>query len=101
MTYDPAQPIDLIFNYINNLVKYALASEAELTQRQTINLALVILHKKIIFKDDIREWKRTTPAYKTRDNFKHNFQESHLDLRETGRTIDELGFYNANAIVNK
>ena len=30
--YDPAQPIDIIFNYIDNLVEYARASEAELTQ---------------------------------------------------------------------
>ena len=44
MTYDPSQPITIIFNSIDDLVKYARAAEAELTQIQTINLALVILH---------------------------------------------------------
>ena len=73
MTYDPSQPIDLIFNSIDELVEYAGAAKAELTQSQTINLALVILHIQLIFKDDIQAWKRTNPAYKTWDNFKHDF----------------------------
>ena len=44
MTYSPYQPIDLIFNPISDLVKYALAADMELTQSHTINLVLVILH---------------------------------------------------------
>ena len=80
-TYNPSQPIDLIFNSIDNLVKYALAAEAELTQSQTINLSLVILHKQRIFKDGICAWKCTTSAYKNWDNFKHNFREDQLELR--------------------
>ena len=63
MTYDPAQPIDIIFNSINDLVKYARAAEAELTQSQKINLALIILHRQRIFKDIIQAWKCTNPAY--------------------------------------
>ena len=62
MTCDPAQPIDIIFNSINELVKYTRAAKAELTQSQTINLALVIFHIQQIFKDDIQAWKRTNPA---------------------------------------
>ena len=54
MIYNPEKPIDNIFNSIDNLVEYARASEAELTQSQTINLDLVILNKQQIFKDDIR-----------------------------------------------
>ena len=53
MIYDPAQPIDIIFNAIDDLVEYARAVEAELTQIQKINLALVILDRQRIFKDDI------------------------------------------------
>ena len=56
MTYDLAQPIDLIFNSIDEQVKYALASEAELNQSQTTNLSLIILQKQRISKDDIRAW---------------------------------------------
>ena len=44
-------------------------------------------------------WKCTNQAYKTWENFKHDFREYHLELRETGGTIDELGFHNANNIV--
>ena len=89
MTYDPAQPIDIIFNSINDLVEYARAVEAELSQSQRVNLALVILHRQQIYKDNIRAWKRTDPAYKTWDNFNYDFQEAHRELRETYRTIDK------------
>ena len=59
MIYYPAQPIDIIFNSINCLVEYSRAAESELTQSQTTNLALVILNRQLIFKYDIRAWKRT------------------------------------------
>ena len=101
MTYDPSQPIDIIFNSIDNLVEYAGEDKAELNQSQTINLALIILHRQQIFKDNIRAWKHTNPEYKTWDNFKHAFQEAHLELRETGGTIDELGFHRANVILDQ
>ena len=65
-----------------------------------INLALVILDRQQIFKDDIWAWKRTNLAYKTWEIFKHDFREAYLELIETGGTIDELGFHNANAIVD-
>ena len=38
MIYDLAQPIDIIFNYIDDLVEYTRAAEAELTQIQTTDL---------------------------------------------------------------
>ena len=53
LIYDPSQPIDIIFNYIDNLVEYAREPEAELTHSQTINLTLVILNKQQTFKYDI------------------------------------------------
>ena len=56
MIYDPEQPIDAIFNSIDDLMEYERASEAELIHKQKTNLALVILNKQRIFKDDIRAW---------------------------------------------
>ena len=73
LTYDPDQSINLIFNSIDDLVEYSREAKTELTQSQTINLALVILHRQRIFKDDIRAWKRNNLAYKIWDNFKHEF----------------------------
>ena len=101
MIYDPSQPIDIIFSAIDDLVEYARVTEAELTQSQTINLSLVILNRKRIFKGGIRACKRTNQAYKIWDNFKHDFREAHLKLRETGERIDKLGFHNTNAIVDQ
>ena len=101
MIYDLAQPINIIFNVIDDWVEYARAVEVELTQSQTINLALVILNRQRIFKYYIRVWKCTNQAYKIWENFKHDFREAHLELRENGGTNDELGFHNANAIVDQ
>ena len=41
------------------------------------------------------------PSVKTWDSFKHYFREARLELRESGGTIDELGFHNANATVEQ
>ena len=101
MIYDLSQKIGIIFNSIDDLVEYARAAEAELTQNQTINLVLVILNRQRIFKDNIRAWKCTNQALKTWDNLKNDFRKSHLELRETGGTIDELGFHNSNSIVDQ
>ena len=101
MIYDTAQPIDTIFNAINDLVECARAAKAELNQIHTINLALVILNRQRIFKDDIQVWKRTNQAYQKWDNFKHDIYEAHLELRETGGTIYKLGLHNANAILDQ
>ena len=101
MINELAHPTDIIFNSIEDLVEYARAAEAKLTQSQTINLALVILNKQQIFKDDVSACKRTNYAYKMWINLKHNFRGAHLELRETGGTIYELGFHNAKAIVDQ
>ena len=41
------------------------------------------------------------PSVKNWDNFKHDFRDAPLELRETGGTIDALVFQNANAIVDQ
>ena len=66
-----------------------------------MNLALVILNRQRIFKENIQAWKRTNQAYKIWDNFKHNFREAHLELKDTGVTIDKLGLHNDNVIVDQ
>ena len=35
------------------------------------------------------------------NNFKHDFRKAHPELRETGGTINELGFHKSNAIVDQ
>ena len=45
--------------------------------------------------------KRTNHTYKTWLNFKHDFRKTHLELLETGGSINELGFHNTNAIVDQ
>ena len=66
-----------------------------------MNLALVILNRQRIFKENIQAWKRTNQAYKIWDNSKHNFREAHLELKDTGVTIDKLGLHNDNVIVDQ
>ena len=46
MIYDPDETIYIMFNALDDLVEYARAAEAELTQIHTINLALFILNRK-------------------------------------------------------
>ena len=39
------------------------------------------------------------PSVQNLGNFKLDLNEAHLELRETGGTIDAMGFHNTNAIV--
>ena len=41
------------------------------------------------------------PSVQRWEIFKHDFREAHLELKETGGTIDELGFHNTNVIVDQ
>ena len=45
MIYDLVQPIDIIFNSIDDLVEYARAAEEALTKSQTVKIVLVILNR--------------------------------------------------------
>ena len=81
--YTVHQPIDIVFNAIDDLADYAELAHIPLTQRQTVNKAYVLLLKTGQFKEPIREWNRKPPNEQNWPTFKTFFRQAYQELRET------------------
>jgi hypothetical protein len=97
-SYHPGQPVDVVFNAVDDLVEFADLAGQPMSQRQTISRAYVILHKTNQFDRAITEWNRKLPVEKTWINFKTHFRTAHRELRESAPTTlaaSELHEHNA------
>ena len=58
LTYDVSEPIDIIFNAIEDLYKIADLAGCPYYPRQQVNIGYLILQKQPIFRSDVRTWMR-------------------------------------------
>ena len=103
MVYDPNQPIDVIFEALSSLQTLYTAASTAMPPAHLINIALIVLTKQRIFKDEVRLWQRRDVADQTWTNFKTAFRQAHIELRASGGTIGEdLGYHNnGNAAIEQ
>ena len=59
-------------------------ASAPLSQRQKIDLAMLMLIKSKRFQVDICAWNATNPAHKTWDNFQDDFRSAYDSIRDLG-----------------
>jgi hypothetical protein len=98
MPYKTTDPIDVVFNAVEDYVNFAELGQQPLTQRQTIAKAYVILNKTRRFKNDITEWNRQPENQKTWINFKTHFRRAHQEFRETtDLTLEDSDLQRNNA----
>jgi hypothetical protein len=98
MPYNTTDPIDVVFNAVEDYVDFAELGQQPLTQRQTIAKAYVILNKTRRFKNDITEWNRQPENQKTWINFKTHFRRAHQEFRETtDLTLEDSDLQRNNA----
>jgi hypothetical protein len=83
MVYNTQEPIDVVFNAVEDFVDYAFMGDQELTVKQTIAKAYLILNKTRRFKNNITDWNRLAEANKTWIAFKEHFRRAHQEFRET------------------
>ena len=63
---------------------------APISERQKINLAMLMLIKSKRIQVDIRTWNAIDPAYKTWDHFQDDFRSAYDSIRDLGDlTVDE------------
>ena len=101
LTYQVSDPIDVIFNAVEDLCEIADLSGSPYTATQQVNIGFLIVSKQRILRSDVRKWMRKPQADKTWINFVTHFRQAHQELRDTDATIDELGYHSANAIVEQ
>ena len=73
MSYSLSQPIDIIFNALDNLTNYAELSGTPFTKRQIMGKAFVILNRTQRFQQALLAWKRRGHLQQTWNNFKTFF----------------------------
>ena len=101
MSYSVSDPIDDIYNAIEDLCEIAEFAQTPYSPRQQVNIGYLILNKQPIFRSDVRKWMRKPLIDKTWANFMAHFRQAHQELRDTDTSMAELGFQSANAIVEQ
>ncbi len=82
MHHDISQPVDTVFNSIDDLSDLAdhATAPAPMTEQQMIDLACVIFAKQPILQADIRLWNRRPAAERTYVNFTQHLRDAQTDL---------------------
>ena len=75
--YDANQPIERLFEQIEDAVEYADAGHNPYTPLQVVTNTFQIVFQTGMFVQDCRDWKSTTLADKTCTNFKTFFATAH------------------------
>ena len=101
MSYSVSDPIDDIFNAVEDLCEIAEFADTPYSPRQQVNIGYLILNKQPIFRSDVRKWMRKPMQDKTWVAFMAHFRQAHQELRDTDTSMAELGFHSANAIVEQ
>jgi hypothetical protein len=82
MHYDISQPVDTVFNSIDDLSDLAdhAMSPSPMTQQQMIDLAYVIFAKQPLLQPDLRLWNRRPAVERTYPNFIQHLRDAQSDL---------------------
>ena len=76
LVYDPTQPIDTVFAAVEDLNDFAELAQSPFSQKQTINLAYIIINKCGRFPEDIKNWNKRPIVEQTWINFKNSHSSS-------------------------
>ena len=83
-TFNPNEPIDVIFNKVDDLLELSIAAQFDYTAQQLIEIGYLIINRTGKYGEYIRKWNRLQPQQKTWSNFKVQFREAQTELRDTG-----------------
>ena len=78
--FDISQPVDIIFNAIEDLSALASHANSPITEQQMIDMAYVIFAKQPILQQDLRAWRRIPQATRTWSLMITHFREAQDDL---------------------
>jgi hypothetical protein len=96
MAFDISQPVDTVFNAIDDLADLAEHAHSALSHQQMMDLAYVIFAKHPILQQDLRTWNRMTIVQRTWANMITHFREAQEDLSSLPTAGDI--FHQANSM---
>ena len=96
--YDPASPIETLFDQISNGAAFAELGDRAFTPEQIVDTAILCVAKTGVFQDDLKDWNRKAAADKTWKAFKTFFAKAHRDWKANLRLTTGQHFPRANAV---
>lgn len=101
MHYDISQPVDTVFNTIDDLADLAEHANSPMTPQQLVNMAYVIFARQPILQQDLRLWNRRPLIDRTWANMLDHFRDAQSDLSSlpnAGDVFHQQPHHQANAV---
>jgi hypothetical protein len=99
--YDPNQPIETLFQQIQDARAFAVAGDQPHGAAMIINVAYTLVFNTVLYPDACRAWQSRAIAAKTWAQFKIDFATAHRELRLTNQTAQQSGFHSANMMIEQ
>jgi hypothetical protein len=99
--YDPNQPIDTLFQKIQDARAFAVAGGRPYGAAMIVNVAYTLVFNTGLFPDACRAWKSRAIAVKTWAQFKLDFTTAHREFRLTNQTAQQSCFHSANMMIEQ
>jgi hypothetical protein len=99
--YDPNQPIETLFQQIQDARAFAVAGGQPYGAAMIVNVAYTLVFNTVLFPDACREWQSRALCGKTWAHFKLDFATAHREFRLTNHTAQQSGFHSANMMIEQ
>jgi hypothetical protein len=99
--YDTNQPIETLFQQLQDARAFAVAGGQPYGAAMIINLAYTLVFNTGLYPDACRDWQSRAVATKTWAQFKIDFSPAHREFRLTNQTAQQSGFHSANMMIEQ
>jgi hypothetical protein len=99
--YDPNQPIETLFQQIQDARAFAVAGGQSYGNAMIINVAYTLVFKTGLFPDACRAWQSRAISGKTWAQFKIDLAAAHREFRLANQTSQQSGFHSASMMIEQ
>jgi hypothetical protein len=99
--YDPTQPIETLFQQIQDARAFAVAGGQHYGAAMIVNVAYTLVFNTGLFPDACCAWQSRMIAAKTWAQFKIDFATAHREFCLTNQTTHQSGFHSANMMIEQ
>jgi hypothetical protein len=99
--YDPNQPIETLFQQIQDARAFAVAGGQPYGAAMIVNVAYTLVFNTGLYPDACCAWQSRATAAKTWAQFKIDFATAHREFRLTNQTAQQSGFHSANMMIEQ
>jgi hypothetical protein len=99
--YDPNQPIETLFQQIQDARAFAVTGGQPYGNAMIINVAYTLVFNTGLFPDACQAWQSRAISGKTWAQFKIDFATAHLEFRLTNQTAQQSGVHSSNMMIEQ